>query len=101
MGSRELVSSRITTAATIAADPQCKVILGNGEIMELRSAYDVMGLKYDCSHDDAKKTYRARAILLHPDRVDGGLRRDAEAAMAQLNEAWGMVRGDIERGRAG
>jgi len=69
--------------------------------MELRSAYDVMGLKYDCSQDDAKKTYRARAILLHPDRVDGGLRRDAEAAMAQLNEAWGMVRGDIERGRAG
>ena len=64
--------------------------------MDLTLAYAVMGLDSESDLSTAKKAYRARAILLHPDRVEGGLRSDAEAAMAQLNEAWGTVREHLE-----
>ncbi len=57
-----------------------------------------MGLDDDASMEHAKKAYRARAVLLHPDRVEGQLRSDAERAMAQLNEAWETVRLGFERG---
>ena len=66
--------------------------------MELPLAYAVMGLDSAATLEEAKKGYRARAVLLHPDRVEGGLRGDAEAAMSQLNEAWEVVRAHLEGG---
>ena len=70
--------------------------------MELPLAYAVMGLDSAATLEEAKKGYRARAVLLHPDRVEGGLRGDAEAAMSQLNEAWEVVRAHLaRRGRHG
>lgn len=68
--------------------------------MDLRLAYGIMGLQPDASLDHAKKAYRARAVLLHPDRVEGTLRADADSAMAQLNEAWDTVRAHLQQARS-
>lgn len=66
--------------------------------MDLVQAYAVMGIEREATLDQAKKMYRARAVLLHPDRVDGSLRLDAERAMAQLNQAWDLVRQHLQSG---
>jgi len=53
--------------------------------MDVVAAYTVLGFEPDCSLEEAKRVFRSRAMLLHPDWVEGGLRSTAEAAMAQLN----------------
>lgn len=65
--------------------------------MGLTGAYAILGVQPTAGIDDAKRAYRARAQLMHPDRVTSGLRADAEHAMAQLNEAWRLVHTDLAR----
>jgi hypothetical protein len=67
--------------------------------MDVVTAYAVLGVEPDCSLEEVKRVFRGRAMLLHPDRVEGGLRSTAEAAMAQLNTAYDVVSQHIEGGR--
>ena len=56
--------------------------------------YAVLGLNPSASDDEVRAAYRARSLLLHPDRHAEGpphLRREAERAMAQLTEAYEAV----------
>lgn len=65
--------------------------------MDVRGAYAILGLQPTATLAEAKRAFRTRAQLMHPDRVSAGLRQDAEGAMAQLNEAWSLVREHLER----
>lgn len=69
--------------------------------MDMQGAYAVLGLSPTASLEEAKRAFRTRAQLMHPDRVTAGLRGEAESAMAQINEAWSMVRDHIERNGPG
>jgi putative hemolysin len=61
-------------------------------VMDLDTAHAVLGIGAEASLDDARRSYRSRARLLHPDRSSEELRDTAEQAMATLNEAWATVR---------
>ncbi|HEU4403708.1 MAG TPA: J domain-containing protein [Polyangiaceae bacterium] len=50
----------------------------------LRSAAATLGLRWPCSADEAKRTFRRLAIEHHPDRAGPG----ATARMAQINVAY-------------
>jgi hypothetical protein len=67
--------------------------------MDVVTAYAVLGLEPDCSLEEAKRSFRSRAMLLHPDKVEGALRSTAETAMAQLNTAYDVVQQDFEHGQ--
>lgn len=69
--------------------------------MSLEAAFALLGLDAGATRDDARRAYRARARLLHPDRVEGTSKPEAERLMAQLNEAWQLVDADLRsRGTA-
>jgi hypothetical protein len=69
--------------------------------MSLEAAFALLGLDAGATRDDARRAYRARARLLHPDRVEGTSKPEAERLMAQLNEAWQRVDADLRsRGTA-
>jgi hypothetical protein len=55
--------------------------------MDVVSACAVLGVDEDANLVDAKRAFRLRARMLHPDGVANSLRPEAEKAMSQLNEA--------------
>ncbi len=58
--------------------------------MNRTMAAAILGVPEGATVDEARKAYRARARLLHPDRLGGMSSQDAQTAhtaMAQLNEA--------------
>ncbi|MBV9593893.1 MAG: DnaJ domain-containing protein [Actinobacteria bacterium] len=59
--------------------------------MDVGTAFGVLGVEPNAPLVDARRAYRARARLIHPDASssDPAL---ATAAMALLNEAWAIVR---------
>ena len=64
------------------------------ETFEFHSACAVLGLSAEPSLSEAKRAFRIRAALLHPDVHQGaGTHRmdAATAAMQQLNEAYQLV----------
>lgn len=69
--------------------------------MSLEAAFALLGLDAGATREDARRAFRARARLLHPDRVEGTSKPEAERLMAQLNEAWDLVDTDLRsRGTA-
>lgn len=71
--------------------------------MELRDAAVVLGVPVDATADQVRSAFRARARLLHPDRLADASPADrlaAQAAMAQLNEANETFAAHIQRGGA-
>jgi hypothetical protein len=61
--------------------------------MDVATASAILGVPRDANIDDAKQVYRARARLLHPDRAEDRLKKHAQQAMAQLNEAYAAFQG--------
>lgn len=71
--------------------------------MELRDAAVVLGVPVDATTEQVRSAFRARARLLHPDRLAGASPADrvaAQAAMAQLNEANETFADHFQRGGA-
>jgi len=60
--------------------------------MDVSSAYAFLGLKPESSLDEARKVFEVRALQLRSDRFKGSLRPAAESAMAEVDEAWYVVR---------
>src|SRR5665647_3589290 len=93
------IPARIVSKSIRPEEVVSKLPLGKGSGMDVVAAYAVLGLEPDGSLEEAKRVFRSRAMLLHPDRVEGGLRPTAEAAMAQLTTAYDVVTQHIEGGR--
>jgi hypothetical protein len=66
--------------------------------MDVSTAYAVLRLKPESSLDEATKVFDAQATRLDPDRVRRSLRPAAQSKMAQVNEAWDVVRGHLQSG---
>ena len=64
--------------------------------MAKRDYYEVLGVGRDASSDELKKAYRQLAMKYHPDRNAGD--KDAEQRFKELNEAYGILRDDQQRG---
>ena len=64
--------------------------------MAKRDYYEVLGVGRDASGDELKKAYRQLAMKYHPDRNAGD--KDAEQRFKELNEAYGILRDDQQRG---
>lgn len=65
--------------------------------MDDSTARRVLGIGASATREQARAAYKRRAKILHPDRhatTSDAARRDAERAMAELNEAWRALRSD-------
>ena len=59
------------------------------------SLYDILGTHPEATADELKRAYQVRAKLLHPDNHAGAspdVLQAATDAMAELNEAWDLLR---------
>lgn len=68
----------------------------------MTSYYDVLGVGADADFEEVRRAYHRKAQLVHPDRYAGSLdpeRRQAEAEMKALNEAWNTLRNSEARRR--
>jgi curved DNA-binding protein CbpA len=66
------------------------------------SFYDLLGVAVDADFEQVRRAYHRQAQLLHPDRHPEATeteRREAEAAMKELNEAWHTLRNADTRRR--
>jgi hypothetical protein len=64
------------------------------------SAYEILGVSPDVSQGELRRTYQARAQLLHPDRHVGAspeVVAEATRAMSDLNLAWEEVKDPTSR----
>ena len=66
--------------------------------MDVKTAYAVLRLKPESSLAEANEVFDAQANRFDPDRVKRSLRPAAELKMAQVNEAWDVVRGHLQSG---
>ncbi|MCA1984737.1 J domain-containing protein [Nocardioides nematodiphilus] len=68
--------------------------------MDLQMAYATLGIDEGVPIREVQQRYRARAQMLHPDRVQGSpkLLDEASRAMAELNAAWEVVADADRRG---
>jgi uncharacterized membrane protein YhaH (DUF805 family) len=66
--------------------------------MDVTTAYAVLRLKPESSLDEAGKVFDAQAIRLDPERVRRSLRPAAVSKMAQVNDAWDVVRQHLQSG---
>jgi hypothetical protein len=64
--------------------------------VDIAMARAVLGITPDTDLASAQKVFRARARLMHPDQAPAGIKSEAEKAMADLNEAWSVVRSDLQ-----
>src|SRR5688500_17482338 len=68
----------------------------------MNSHYDVLGVPFDADADEIRRAYLRKAQLLHPDRHGGSpesVRRQAEAEMKAVNEAWKTLKDPEARSR--
>jgi curved DNA-binding protein CbpA len=68
----------------------------------MASYYDLLGVAPDADDEELRRAYLARAQLLHPDRHAGSpepVRRQAEAEMKAVNEAWSTLKDPEARQR--
>jgi curved DNA-binding protein CbpA len=68
----------------------------------MASYYDLLGVTADAGDEELRRAYLARAQLLHPDRHTGSpeaVRRQAEAEMKAVNEAWNTLKDPEARQR--
>ncbi len=59
-----------------------------------------MGIAPGASHDEVRRAYTQRALLVHPDRLvdaDSDHREAAQLKMAELNAAWEVLRDPARR----
>jgi curved DNA-binding protein CbpA len=66
------------------------------------SYYDVLGVGVDADLEEVRRAYYRKALLLHPDRYvrsSDPERRQAEAEMKAVNEAWNTLRNSEARRR--
>lgn len=68
--------------------------------MDILRAYAILGVDSSTPLDAVKQRYKMRAQMLHPDRHAGRpeLHAEAEAAMADLNQAWELIEDRALRG---
>ncbi|MGD9559332.1 MAG: DnaJ domain-containing protein [Oscillospiraceae bacterium] len=67
--------------------------------MDKSKAYDVLGLPQNAGEDDIKQAYRGLAQKYSTDSYEAGpLREEAEAKMAELNEAFDTLMGALRVG---
>ena len=62
----------------------------------------VLGIPPEATYEDARKVWRLRVQLLHPDRHMGApdaVRAEATRAMAEINNAWNELRVQFEEAR--
>jgi len=68
-------------------------------VLTRAEAAAILGVPTSASEAEARKSYLTRARLLHPDRFAGAPESDVQAAteaMAQLNAAFAVFRGDAQ-----
>jgi len=68
----------------------------------MSSHYDLLGVAVDADLEQVRRAYHRQAQRLHPDRhpeATDAERREAEAAMKALNEAWHTLRNADARRR--
>lgn len=68
----------------------------------MTSYYDLLGVASDADEEELRRAYVARAQVLHPDRHTGSpeaVRRQAEAEMKAVNEAWATLKDPEARQR--
>lgn len=65
----------------------------DGRLQELRNktAYEVLEIDASSSLLEAKKAWRRKVALYHPDRVDPFMRQYAQELVKILNEAWEFI----------
>jgi curved DNA-binding protein CbpA len=66
------------------------------------SHYDVLDVPFDADADEIRRAYLRKAQLLHPDRhgeSPESVRRQAEAEMKAVNEAWNVLKDPEARSR--
>ena len=66
--------------------------------MDVTTAYAVLRLKPESSLDEAGKVFDAQATRLDPEQVKRSLRPAAVSKMAQVNDAWDVVRQHLQSG---
>ncbi|KAF5202755.1 Chaperone dnaj-domain superfamily protein [Thalictrum thalictroides] len=67
----------------------CKVSNGEGDILSMSSAYDVLGVKKNCSFTELKAAFRLRVKQFHPDvRKDVG---DSDIMIRRVIQAYEML----------
>jgi curved DNA-binding protein CbpA len=68
----------------------------------MTSYYDVLGVGVDADLEEVRRAYHRKARLLHPDRYARSSdpeRRQAEAEMKAVNEAWNTLKSSEARRR--
>ncbi|MPY81034.1 MAG: DnaJ domain-containing protein [Actinophytocola sp.] len=71
--------------------------------MDDATARRVLGIGSYATREQARAAYKRRAKMIHPDRhahTSAAAQRDAERAMAELNEAWHALRESATRTRS-
>src|SRR5688500_5066196 len=68
----------------------------------MNSHYDVLDVPFDADADEIRRAYLRKAQLLHPDHHGASpesVRRQAEAEMKAVNEAWNTLKDPEARSR--
>lgn len=69
------------------------------EIIRAQNAYERLGVDRGVSQNEAKKAYRKKMSLYHPDRTDEFMSAYSEEVSKLLNEAMEQIALDIKNER--
>ncbi|OMH80806.1 DnaJ-like protein [Zancudomyces culisetae] len=67
--------------------------------LKKRDYYKILGVSKDATQSEIKKSYRKLAKIHHPDRHKGEEKTAAEAKMAEINLAYGVLGNEEERAK--
>lgn len=66
------------------------------EILKMQTPYERLGISYGATIEDAKKAYRKKISLYHPDRTDSFMSTHGEEVSKLLNEAVEKITKEIK-----